>query len=90
MKLQIDTQNKTIKLAEDVKFNELIKVLNKLFPKGEWKEWTLDCNTVLTWSTYPVITYPSWQEINQWVPNQDTYVTDRSSIAQTITNIEVN
>ena len=48
MKLQIDTTAKTIKVDENVKFDELIKVLNKLLPK-EWKSYTLESNSIMYW-----------------------------------------
>jgi hypothetical protein len=72
MKLQLDTENKTIKLEKDVVFSTLIETLEKLLPNGEWKEFTLETHTVIPqWSNpvvlpsviaYPVPTYPrpSW------------------------------
>lgn len=48
MKLQIDTENKTIKIDESVNLGELSEVLLKLFPKLEWKEYSLIPNTVIT------------------------------------------
>jgi hypothetical protein len=58
MKLQIDTKNKTIKVEEKVKFDELIKVLNKLLPK-EWKEYSLESGTVINW--YQPYQWYYWQ-----------------------------
>lgn len=58
MKLQIDTSEKTIKVEEQVNFGELVKILNKLLPKGEWKTYKLETNTVINWNQYPVWTYP--------------------------------
>jgi hypothetical protein len=72
MKIQLDTENKTIKLEKDVVLSKLIETLEKLLPNGEWKEFTLETNTVIhQWSNpvvlpsvipYPVPTYPrpSW------------------------------
>ena len=72
MKIQLDTENKTIKLEKDVVLSKLIETLEKLLPNGEWKEFTLEINTVIhQWSNpvvipsvipYPVPTYPrpSW------------------------------
>ena len=62
MKIQIDTKAKTIKVEETVKFDELIKVLNKLLPK-EWKSYSLETGSVIQWynpiiwhySTYPTV-----------------------------------
>ena len=68
MKIQLDTENKTIKLEKDVVLSKLIETLEKLLPNGEWKEFTLETNTVIHhWSNpvvlpsvipYPVPTYP--------------------------------
>lgn len=72
MKIQLDTENKTLKLEKDVVLSKLIETLEKLLPHGEWKEFTLETNTVIHhWSNpvvlpsvlpYPVPPYPrpSW------------------------------
>lgn len=66
MKIQLDTNAKTIKVEEDVNLSELISKLKKLLPKGEWKEYTLQSNTTIQWYTYPYIIYnynkPFWQQ----------------------------
>lgn len=48
MKLQIDTVAKTIKVDENVKFKELIKVLKKMFP-DTWDDYSLVGNEVIYW-----------------------------------------
>ena len=69
MKIQIDTTAKTIKVEEMVKFGELIEALNKLFPKEEWKEYTLSCNTIINWSNPIVIKeYPAWPYTTPYNP----------------------
>jgi hypothetical protein len=72
MKIQLDTQNKTIQLEQEVVLSTLIETLEKLLPNGEWKDFTLETNTVIhQWSNpvvipsvipYPVPPYPrpSW------------------------------
>jgi hypothetical protein len=56
MKIQLDTDNKTIKLDSDVKLSELIETLEKLLPKGLWKNFTLETNvTINNWSNPIVI-----------------------------------
>lgn len=42
MKIQLDTTNKTIKVEESVKLQELTDALEKLLPNGEWKEFKLE------------------------------------------------
>lgn len=54
MKLQIDTDNKTIKVDDDVQFSELVEALEKLLPKGLWKDFTLQ-NERIDWWNNPVI-----------------------------------
>jgi hypothetical protein len=51
MKIQLDTSNKTIKLDSSVELKELIDTLERLLPKGLWKEYKLETNTVIEkWS----------------------------------------
>jgi len=41
MKLEIDTTNKKIKLLEEITFDKLEIELERMFPNGEWKKFTL-------------------------------------------------
>jgi len=63
MKLQLDTQNKTIKVDEDVNLGDLVKHLDKLLPKdspfGHWKEYQIQTNTIINNYSNPII-------IDQW------------------------
>jgi hypothetical protein len=66
MKLQLDTTNKSIKLESDILLSELVGVLERLLPRGEWKTFTLQTNvTINNWSNpiiigeYPTQTYPA-------------------------------
>ena len=50
MKIQLDTVAKTIKVESRVSFQELIDVLEKLLPKGEWKKFNLETNVeIVNW-----------------------------------------
>ena len=68
MKIQLDTTGKTIKVEGSVNLNELFEALKKLLPQGEWKEFTLEANTTITWVNpitiqpyvYPYHPYPWW------------------------------
>jgi hypothetical protein len=70
MKLQLDTDNKTIKIDESVKLTKLMQVVKKLLPNGEWQDFTLITNTTIQhWSSpviykeyYPTPSYPWWQQ----------------------------
>lgn len=66
MKIQIDTDKKVLRLESDVNLGEFIEKVKVLFPKGEWKEFSLETNVEIQWTnpiyidrwTYP--TYPWW------------------------------
>ena len=86
MKLQIDTKEKTIKIAENAKLGELIKVLDKLLPK-EWKEYTLESNCIVNWTYYPV--YP-WTWSQPWRIGDVTYTTHGESVGGSVTSSVYN
>lgn len=69
MKLQLDTENKTIKLDEKIKFVDLIKTLNSLFPDESWREYTLETTSITYWSS-PITIQPYIQPYN---PNYPWY-----------------
>ena len=59
MKLQIDFDNKIIKLESDINLGEFIEKIEKMFP--DWKEYKLQNNVKIEWHSYPVYpTYPRW------------------------------
>ena len=66
MKIQLDTENKTIKLESEVVLSKLVETLGKLLPNGEWKKFTLQTNTVIqNWGS-PIVIHdhyprPYWQ-----------------------------
>jgi len=53
MKLQIDTGEKVIKVEEKVNLGEFIQTLKKIFPRGDWRNYSIDCNNTITWAPYP-------------------------------------
>lgn len=55
MKIQLDTTSKTIKLEENVKIYSFMNFLKKLLPNNEWKEFTLETNTTISYWSNPVI-----------------------------------
>ena len=90
MKLQIDTENKTIKVDENVLFGDLVKVLNKLLPK-EWRNYTLESNTTI-YSWYPHYTYyyPTIEPIKWEVTCGATNdYKEQGGITTSIYNVEV-
>lgn len=54
MKLQLDTDKKTIRIDGNVELKELLESLEKLLPKGLWKEFTLENNPLIHWES-PII-----------------------------------
>jgi transposase len=56
MKLQLDLDNKVIRLDDNVNLSDLFETLKKLLPQGEWKEFSIETNTTLVWSN-PIV-YP--------------------------------
>ena len=65
MRLQLDTDAKTIKLMDNVKLSELFEKLEKILPNGEWKKFTLETSTSITQWSFPTIikeypAYPSY------------------------------
>lgn len=79
MKLQIDFDNKIIKLESNVNLKEFFEKIEAAIP--DWKEYRLDCNTVINWNYYPSYIYPSR---NTWY-NRPWYNTVTGS-QLTITN----
>ncbi len=58
MKIQLDTNQKTIRVEESVNLNEFMKAVKNLFPNNEWKEYRIETNTVINWGTYPIYYEP--------------------------------
>jgi len=85
MKLQIDTKAKTIKVDENVKFSELIKVLKKILPR-EWQDYSLAGNEIIYWYN-PITWYPH----QPWRIGDVTYTSEGESVPATVTcyNVEV-
>lgn len=59
MKLQLDTDQKTIKIEESVNIGEFIKTLNQLLPNDIWKEFTLEVSPIII-NPIPYIPVPQY------------------------------
>jgi hypothetical protein len=55
MKIQLDTENKVIKVQEAVNLGELTETLERLLPNGKWKDFKLDTQTQINWTPNPII-----------------------------------
>ncbi|MDZ4210058.1 MAG: hypothetical protein U1C56_02665 [Candidatus Curtissbacteria bacterium] len=80
MKLQLDTTRKTIKIEENVKLSTLVDTLDKLLPNKEWKEFTLETNSIIKRWVNPIIykeVYPirPWWE-SPWICYSGTTITN--------------
>lgn len=86
MKINIDTNAKTIHIEENVKIDKLVMELESLFPNGLWKEYTLNTNVIFNTNYIPY--YPQ-TPVNPYNPpfyptvygtTGDTTVVDYSQI----------
>lgn len=66
MKLQLDTVDKTIKIEADIVLSELTETLEKLLPKGEWKKFTLQTNTIINNWNSPVVIEKYYPRTYPW------------------------
>ena len=57
MKIQIDTQEKVIRLEADENFGVFMDAIKKLLPNGAWKEYTLETNSIIYWNNPTYIDY---------------------------------
>jgi len=96
MKIQLDTEKKTIKLESSVEMSKLIETLNKLFPNKEWKKFTLETNTTIQNWNSPIVIHehhdvyprPYWQPWYSVVgmTNADYKVTGNNQVLNMGTN----
>lgn len=89
MKIQIDTDVKTIKVMEDVKLTDLIKAIKNLFPNDEWLEYKLETNTVIHNWNYPIIVNPYSHRPHPWWWQGATSCATPNN-HNTVFNLEVN
>lgn len=63
MKIQIDTDNKIIRLENSINMGEFMEKINLLFPNDSWKEYKIETNTQVVWQE-PIIVnqYPIYRE----------------------------
>lgn len=98
MKLQLDLDNKTIRIEDKVNLSELYDVLKKLLPQGEWKEFSIVTGTQIVWAepiiinpspTLPISPYPWWT--NPIITcGTDNYKSLTYSLSNGSYNIEIN
>jgi hypothetical protein len=90
MKIQLDTENKVIKVEEAVSLGELTETLERILPNGEWKNFKLETQTQINWNPNPIIIERPYQPYNPrpwWEQPWITYDgTDSINISGEITN----
>ena len=79
MKIELDYDNKIIRLENQTKLSIFVEKIQKILP--DWKEWTLDTNTTINWNN-PVVINPSpyipvkpwWEHPYIWCDDGQTTV----------------
>lgn len=94
MKIQLDTTAKIIKVEESVTFGELTEFLEKLLPNGLWKEFKLETNTIINWSSPTIIReYPPHRQLwRDWPCTpycSDTTDNNRKVLMDGVYNVEL-
>jgi hypothetical protein len=106
MKLQIDTQVKTITVEESINLGELYQLLNEMFPDFVWKDYLLIPKVIenwinpitIPWQPQPWIVpyvpqspYPGATWWNQpYIVSNDTVMYSSDTIPQSTYNIIVD
>lgn len=92
MKIQIDTDKKVLRIESDVKLSELFDKLEKLFPDGTWRDYTLETDVQIQWTNpiyidryYP--SYPWWKWDEPYKITSGDSLTNHQ-IAGTVYNVE--
>ena len=74
MKIQLDTENKTITIEEDIKLHDFHEQINTLLPGGLWREFTLKVGKIKKWKNPIVVNPPNTtQPWNPVQPNENPY-----------------
>lgn len=58
MKIQLDTNLKTIKVEENVNLKEFIDFIKIILPDGMWKDYILETNVIINWTNNPIVVNP--------------------------------
>lgn len=91
MKVQLDTEHKTIKLEKDVKLSKLVEFLESILPDGKWKEFTLETNTTIQqWSSPIVIREYPRPYYGPWWGTPYTMMGTGSSITNSLSSSAVD
>lgn len=62
MKIQLDTDSKTIRIEEKVNLADLVAFIQNILPNDLWKEYSIEPHSTITWVnpiTIPINPYPN-------------------------------
>ena len=62
MKVEINTQEKIIKLTETVNLGELFTFLEEILPDLKWREYSIEVNVVNNWQN-PIVPFTPYTPI---------------------------
>lgn len=69
MKIQLDLDNKRIKVEQEVNMGDFFNTIKKLLPDNLWKEFTFDPTVINNWSNPIIIKeYPTWPITSPSIP----------------------
>jgi hypothetical protein len=63
MKIQLDTEKKTVKIEDNILLGEFIDRIKLILPNKTWKEFTLLTGTIVEWINPYYIPYPVYPTI---------------------------
>lgn len=89
MKIQIDTNAKTIKIEGEPLLSELFDALDSLFPKQSWKEYKLETNTIITYWNEPYYIYPYRPYSYPWYADSPTIKHSDGIVNTGVYNVEL-
>lgn len=85
MRIQLDSEKKTIKIEGNVKLSELVKYLESLLPRdcklGYWKDYELETNVSITYWSNPIVIekytpYKPWWEYQPYYGTSSDLITN--------------
>ncbi len=86
MKIQIDFDNKVIKLESNVNLKEFYDKIKLILE--DWKEYSLHTNTTINWA-YPAYTHRAWPYAGTYYDYTKTYGTCLTNPESTVVNLEI-
>lgn len=97
MKIQLDTTYKKIRIEEEVNLGEFVKILAKLLPNNEWKQYKIESAIIAHWFNpfviqpyyvQPYFTYTTVSPVTTY--RTVTGCNNDTDIGSTTTGITVN